>query len=132
MTEWGGKYQPSLITSLWRINGTKSQARIVDWCYAAQANVTQNKRADLSNGLVDLLQAMFNEDKKQVTPLLTALIHDPRSEQLDWYALRFMLEIVNEGMNPSLVDSSEFYAPGAKSNKTMDEWRKKLKQKLKK
>ena len=132
MTEWGGKYQAPLVASLWRINGTKAQAKIVDWCYAAQANVTQNKRADLSNGLVDLLQAMFKEDKKQATPLLTKLIHDPRSEQLDWYALRFMLEIVNEGRNPPLVTPDEFHASGAKSNKTMDEWRKKLKQELKK
>ena len=132
MTEWGGKYQAPLVASLWRINGTKAQAKIVDWCYAAQANVTQNKRADLSNGLVDLLQAMFKEDKKQATPLLTELIHDPRSEQLDWYALRFMLEIVNEGRNPPLVTPDEFHASGAKSNKTMDEWRKKLKQELKK
>ena len=129
-----GRYvdQATLITSLWRINGTKDQKRIVDWCYAAQANVTQHNRSDLSHGLVNLLRALAKENKKQVTPLLTALIHDPRSEQLDWHALRSMLEIVNEGMDPPLVADDEFYAREAKSMKTIDSWRKKLKQELKK
>jgi hypothetical protein len=127
----GGRYQSVLMGSLWRINGAKKKQNIVDWIYQAQAKVTRDKSDASNHGPLDFLRLVKTSTRTDTKQLMAAIVVDPRFEQADYWTMKGLLEIANDGLPKPLVtrrEMSSIWPPGQHENEktVLAEWRAKL------
>ena len=128
----GSAKHARLMMSRWKINGSKKQNQIVDWCYSAQELASTGKQTGYSNGCYQFLALLREQDRKAYLPFITALIADPRFEKLEWESMKVLLRIVNDGLKKPLVTEKEIYeawppsAGSSKSRTAIKKWQKTL------
>jgi hypothetical protein len=100
---FGPTDQATLALALWQLRGADELAFLAEWFY------TVRPFSDSPDVLATFLLNVEKDARPDLSLLLAAVVGDDRFDQVRWFHLRQILEIVNRTVPSPLVDQSTIY-----------------------